>query len=681
VWDAIGKYSLKLLSLAPAEFIHFGTTGELLKLVSEGVNSYKYLGWKSVVKSTIHQIKNGAFNNAYIQHNAVIGENSYIEDSYIMNGTRVGKNCVISTATLDRVTVPDNTAIHCLKQNDGRFVCRIYGTFDSPKDSLESGSFLGVKIKHFLETNGLSPEDLWDSDDRSMWNAKLYLASETIGETVDFALNIADMAAGRGDPERFKSAERLSLCESFNNANVTEILPWADKVADKVMAQRLMKKVDCMSPAAELDGFSLSARGVKFALDDIKKSGFSRKIRGYYYLSKICPERAEEFEDTCFKIIGDSIFDSCKGLIKEKTHLHICENESEVRLPVRVNFGGGWSDTPPYCNEHGGTVLNAAIKLNGELPVVVKMHRIDKHVIALASTDSGAYREFDRVSDIQACRDPYDPFALHKAALIAFGLIPREGGKPLGEILDEIGGGFYLSTEVLDIPRGSGLGTSSILAGAAIKTLYKFFGLDFTDDELYSTVLVMEQLMSTGGGWQDQVGGLTNGIKLITARSGMVQKIKSVQLDISDETLGELQSRFALIYTGQRRLARNLLHEVVGKYIGARPESIKALEEIQKTAALMRYELERGDIDEFAALLSRHWELSKMLDMGCTNTCIDQIFNSVDDLIEGRMICGAGGGGFLQVILKKGVSRTQLRDRLISLFQDSGVDVWDCEFV
>ena len=47
-----------------------------------------------------------------------------------------------------------------------------------------------------------------------------------------------------------------------------------------------------------------------------------------------------------------------------------------MELPLRVNWGGGWSDTPPYCNEHGGTVLNAAILLNGEKPVVVKLERI-----------------------------------------------------------------------------------------------------------------------------------------------------------------------------------------------------------------------------------------------------------------------------------------------------------------
>lgn len=152
-------------------------------------------------------------------------------------------------------------------------------------------------------------------------------------------------------------------------------------------------------------------------------------------------------------------------------------------------------------------------------------------------------------------------------------------------------------------------------------------------------------------------------------------------MKLSDAAREELQQRFALIYTGQRRLARNLLRDVVGSYIGARPESVSALKEMMPLAALMRFELERGDIDAFADLLNRHWELSKQLDAGTTNTCIDQIFMACEDLICGKFIAGAGGGGFLQVILRKGVSREELRKRIREIFQDSGVDVWDCELL
>ena len=187
--------------------------------------------------------------------------------------------------------------------------------------------------------------------------------------------------------------------------------------------------------------------------------------------------------------------------------------------------------------------------------------------------------------------------------------------------------------------------------------------------------------MSTGGGWQDQVGGVTPGLKYITSRPGVEQKLRVIHIDLSEETKQELSERFCLIYTGQRRLARNLLRDVIGRYVGNEPDSLFALNEIQRVAALMLFELERGNVDEFAKLLDYHWELSQKVDQGSTNTLIDQIFRSIDDMIAGRLVCGAGGGGFLQVVIKKGVTKADVHNRLKSVFQDSLVDVWDCELV
>ena len=353
----------------------------------------------------------------------------------------------------------------------------------------------------------------------------------------------------------------------------------------------------------------------------------------------------------------------------------------DVKLPVRVNWGGGWTDTPPHCNENGGVVLNAAISLNGVLPVQITVKRLEEYYVEFESQDIGVHGIIESVEEIQDCHNPYDSFALHKAALIACGVIPLEGSGDLKEMLKNFGGGIYLSTQVIGIPKGSGLGTSSILAGACVKGIFEFFGLEKNNEEIYDIVLSMEQIMSTGGGWQDQVGGLTGGVKFITTKPGIHQKIQVSEVKIPQEAMEELQERFTVIYTGQRRLARNLLRDVVGGYIGARKESLEALKEMKSVAALMRFHLESGDVDMFAELLNRHWELSKQLDAGCTNTCIEQIFMSCEDLIDARFICGAGGGGFLMVMLKKGVTKDELKDRLAAIFQNSGVQVWDSEFV
>jgi fucokinase len=238
-----------------------------------------------------------------------------------------------------------------------------------------------------------------------------------------------------------------------------------------------------------------------------------------------------------------------------------------------------------------------------------------------------------------------------------------------------------MRSEVTNVPKGSGLGTSSILSGACVKAVFEFMGIVYTQDSLYSHVLCMEQIMATGGGWQDQVGGLTKGIKLITTQPGICQQIQVEPIAIAPETQQSLAERFVLIYTGQRRLARNLLRDVVGRYVGNEPDSVYGLKEIQSVALKMRAALETGNVDEFAALMNQHWTLSQQIDAGSTNTLINQIFESISDLIDGRMVCGAGGGGFLQAILKKGVSKEDVHQRLKEIFQDTEVDIWNCTLV
>lgn len=107
--------------------------------------------------------------------------------------------------------------------------------------------------------------------------------------------------------------------------------------------------------------------------------------------------------------------------------------------------------------------------------------------------------EFDTIEPLQQTGDPYDPFALQKACLLACGIIPSDGGN-LRKILTRLGGCFEMHSEVTNVPKGSGLGTSSILSTACVKAIFEFMGIPHTEADLYAHVLVMEQIMSTGGG-------------------------------------------------------------------------------------------------------------------------------------------------------------------------------------
>ena len=658
IWDKLHIYRMKLIRFYPASFLHFGTTREVLDMVTRDIGSFSDLGWSGTVNSNYTGTEFAA-SNSYISSRAVIGQGSYIEDSCIHHDAVIGKGSVISSISMGSipVTVPDDTVLHALKLNDGSYVVRMYGVNDNPKEKKWFGRDIDVPL----------------------WEKPLFPVRSSMEKALE------DTLSGS------REGELISLKDSFNRADVNEIIPWQERLNDRMKAGSLQEAIENNIPADEArnifrNGISegLKERLLTTAgrLDGAELRDFTKKIRMYYYLSKVTDR--EKMADLCFGTIRDTILATALKDTGYNRDFRIAKEEVVVRLPVRVNWGGGWSDTPPYCMEHGGTVLNAAITLNGELPIEVTVKKTDELKVVLTSTDIGSYREFTSLPALQDCHDPMDAFTLHKAALIACGVIPyapentSEGkAESLEDILKRLGGGIYINTRVINIPKGSGLGTSSILAGACVKGIYAFLGTEIQENDLYNRVLCMEQIMSTGGGWQDQVGGLAPGIKMVTTEEGLKQKITCTPVRIADKTLEELNRRFAIIYTGQRRLARNLLRDIVGKYLGNEGEVTDVLYRIQQVAVLMRLELEKGRVDGFARLLNEHWELSKKLDSGCTNTCIDQLFLSIEDLISGKMICGAGGGGFIQVIMKENVNISDLQARLDEVFSDSGVTAWE----
>lgn len=672
VWNVLRPYRMKLLRLAPAKFIHFGTTREILGLMNGGVDEYKDLGWSRIVGSSIKGDTAGY--NSVLSSRSTIGEGCYLEISYVHRNSKIGDHCVLSYIEVSDREIPDNVVLHGLKQRDGSFVVRIFGIGDNPKEN----KLFGKDLNELEQKLGVR---LWENSAHSLWEANLYAEADNIQDGVDAALNLYRIVndESAADIEQWRNAEKKSLCSGFNAADPDAIIAWNKRMEDLVAMDEITKAIRHKVPAQKLQKRTtltkIQREWLKKRLD---KSDFGERMRLHYYLGVVLEDENEIQE--CFHIIQAEMLEATIKSLSYNENARIVTDRHTVNLPLRVNWGGGWSDTPPYCNENGGTVLNVAILLNGKKPVEVTLERIDELKIVFDSRDMDVHGEFDTIEPLQATGDPFDPFALQKACLLACGIIPQKGYK-LEDILRRLGGGFVMHSEVTDVPKGSGLGTSSILSAACVKAVFEFTGIEFTEEDLYAHVLAMEQIMSTGGGWQDQVGGATPGLKYMSSMPGLKQEIKVTHVELPESARKELDERFVLIYTGQRRLARNLLRDVVGRYVGNEPDSLYALEEIQKTAALMRFELERGNVDGFAKLLDYHWELSKKVDAGSSNTLIEQIFSSIEEMIDGRLVCGAGGGGFLQVILKKGITREDVEKRLNEVFMDSLVGVADCKLV
>ena len=334
--------------------------------------------------------------------------------------------------------------------------------------------------------------------------------------------------------------------------------------------------------------------------------------------------------------------------------------------PVRVDLAGGWSDTPPICHELGGTVVNAAISLGGRQPLQAVAQLSDEPVVRITSIDLGRSVEFARTEDLLSFRDTLDWSAIPKAALVLSGLVPADASVRLEDWLESVGGGVRL-TVFAAVPKGSGLGTSSILGATVLAALARLTGTDHSLDELTARTSMLEQLMCTGGGWQDQLGGVVPGCKILRTESGSVQRPAVEPIDIPEAARRELDDRMILYYTGMQRLAANILQNVVGRYLARDPECVSIVHQLKSDAERMHAELTGGDIDAFARTLKDYWTLKQRLDAGASTPEIESLIDAVRDDLAGYELPGAGGGGFLLLIARDANAAARVRDTLDAL--------------
>jgi galactokinase/mevalonate kinase-like predicted kinase len=311
----------------------------------------------------------------------------------------------------------------------------------------------------------------------------------------------------------------------------------------------------------------------------------------------------------------------------------------------------------------GGAVVNAAVTLNNQYPIQVVAKLSQDPRITLTSLDLGQRVEIRETPSAAEYRDPRQWSALAKAALVLGGLCPADTRLPLRRWLDRLGGGLEI-TIFSAVPKGSGLGTSSILGAAMLACLARVVGEPVTAETLIARTSALEQFMTTAGGWQDQVGGATPGVKLIRTRPGPVQTpmLHRTVFDLSPG--GELRSRLLLYYTGYQRMAKNILQNVVGRYLDRDPEAIAIIHRLKEGAECMKDDLAGGDIDAFGRGVELYWYLKKQLDPGSTNARIEGLLQPVNRYLTGKTLAGAGGGGFIFMVAKDAAAAAKAKKLL-----------------
>jgi fucokinase len=330
----------------------------------------------------------------------------------------------------------------------------------------------------------------------------------------------------------------------------------------------------------------------------------------------------------------------------------------EVSGPPRIDLGGGWSDTPPFCLDWGGTVLNIAVDLNGEYPIRTAVSRLTEPLIRCISEETGESAEWRTADELMEPPRPGSALTIPRTALQMSGLL--KPGESLERALARCGGGLEIRTGVR-LPLGSGLGTSSILAATVMQALGEIRGREISATQLSDEVMRLEQIMTTGGGWQDQAGGIFPAAKLLSTGPGLRQKIRVQPVAWSAQRQAEFAERLVLCYTGIRRMAKNLLKQVVTSYLAREVATVQVLHSIKTLAMEMAYAMGEGEWEYLGQLLDRHWELNKVLDPNTTNAPINRLLDEVRPYVHGVKLAGAGGGGFMILLARDADAAARLK--------------------
>ena len=210
------------------------------------------------------------------------------------------------------------------------------------------------------------------------------------------------------------------------------------------------------------------------------------------------------------------------------------------------------------------------------------------------------------------------------------------------------------------VPKGSGLGTSSILAATLLATLSDLCGLKWDKNALFTRTLALEQMLTTGGGWQDQAGAIYWGIKLIETAPGLVQK--PVLRWFPDTLFGHnyANKSILLYYTGITRLAKNILQEIVRGIFLNSPYHLRCIEEIGENVNNVADALEKCDYSALSQSIKRSWILNQKLDSGTNPPEVQSIIDRIEDFLLSTKLLGAGGGGYLLMFAKDEQAATSI---------------------
>lgn len=303
-----------------------------------------------------------------------------------------------------------------------------------------------------------------------------------------------------------------------------------------------------------------------------------------------------------------------------------------ARSPLRISLGGGGTDLPSYYQEHEGFLIAGAI---------------DKYVYVtvMRPFTEGIFLKYSHLENVKQINEVEHPIIRETLGLIGF-------RTPQIEI-----------TTLADIPAGTGLGSSGSFTTALLKALYTHRKRHLHQEELAEIACQIEiEKLGEPIGKQDQYIAAIGGLTCFTFHKN--NKVTAVPLDISMNTMHELEDNLLLFFTGFSRSASGILKDQNVRSQKNDQAMIDNLHYVKDLGYRSKAALESGNTHAFGQLMHEHWEHKKKRSGGMSNSQIDEWYEmGINNGAIGGKLVGAGGGGFLMFMTD---DKTRLRRAMSS---------------
>lgn len=326
------------------------------------------------------------------------------------------------------------------------------------------------------------------------------------------------------------------------------------------------------------------------------------------------------------------------------------------KAPLRIGLAGGGTDVSPYSDLFNGAILNATINLYAYCTIIP----LKNQGIKITSSDNGISLTYKSSKELEIDGE----LDLQK------GVINR---LIKDYQLDNLS--FEMITS-MDVPSGSGLGSSSTLVVAIIGAFVEWLKLPLGEYDIAQLAFSIEREdLKMKGGKQDQYAATFGGFNFMEFLAN--DKVIVNPLRLKQEIIDEIQLNLVLYYSRSRRKSSNIIEEQIKNTEVNQKDAVNAMHEIKKQAFQMKEALIKGELEKIGNILDEGWISKKKMASAISNSQLDNIYEAAKNVgAIGGKVSGAGGGGFMIFYVTD-----QYKYKLLETLRNFGGEIKNYQFV